>query len=96
MGDTNLAACSALQVFTPICNVLTPGFTTITNTLSQAECFCYNQGTWSPNLYDGYADSCLSYVSTASPTIFQSIASANGGMVPTAPCRDLGDFKTTT
>jgi hypothetical protein len=95
MGDANLAACATLQAFTPACNVLTPGFTTITNPVSQAACFCYNTGSWNPNLYDGYYLSCLSYYATATPAVLTSLAAGNGGILITAPCHALGNFETT-
>ncbi|KAH8599575.1 hypothetical protein B0O99DRAFT_590715 [Bisporella sp. PMI_857] len=52
MGDANLAACATLQLITSTCNVLTPGFSTITNDYSLAECYCYNRQGWNPNFYD--------------------------------------------
>ncbi|KAH8600504.1 hypothetical protein B0O99DRAFT_682193 [Bisporella sp. PMI_857] len=92
MGDANLAACATLQLITSTCNVLTPGFSTITNDYSLAECYCYNRQGWNPNFYDAVYVSCINYYLTASPTVLASFVNA-GNTIHTAPCSELGNFK---
>ncbi|EXJ73695.1 uncharacterized protein A1O5_03457 [Cladophialophora psammophila CBS 110553] len=80
-----LEACSSFQGIVGSCESLIPGFATEAFG-QQASCVCYSNGTYQPDRYDGAFLGCLSYLSTASPSEYASIAP---GSTILAPCKNV-------
>ncbi|KAK4168362.1 hypothetical protein QBC43DRAFT_330896 [Cladorrhinum sp. PSN259] len=90
--DVNYQACLTIQGAANQCASLTPGFQSITEPKSQASCFCYSGLVWNPGLYDGLWGSCLSYLSTGSPSQYSALVNRPGG-ITTSPCALAGDIR---
>jgi hypothetical protein len=84
-------ACISQGSYDSVCNVLTPGFSTLTDFVLQAPCLCYSSTSWLPSLYDGWVSSCFQYYITASPSFYASLTQLAGGAPATAPCQEAGN-----
>ena len=82
LDNSGFKACASISDYSSICESFSPGFATASAFAFQAPCLCYQGTSWAPNVYDGYVQTCQSYLggSTASMTFTRS-----------APCHDVGD-----
>jgi len=84
-------ACVSQGRYDSVCNVLTPGFSTLTDFVLQAPCLWYSSTSWLHSLYDGLVSSCFQFYTTASPSFYASLTQLAGGAPVTAPCQNTGN-----
>jgi hypothetical protein len=58
-----------------------------------ATCLCYSGSIYQPSIFDGAVETCLDYLSTASPPLYTSLAGSFG---TGSPCSLVGDVRTNT
>jgi len=66
--------CMVLSSTLSICNSLTPGFTNMAPT-KQAECLCYSETTFLPDIFDNAVKTCADFASTAVPSAYGAFSS---------------------
>jgi hypothetical protein len=92
------AACNTVSEYLSICESYTPGFSTLAFS-EQAPCLCYSSTVWSPQLYDGYWDTCWTSFSAIDYPGYASVTAMDGPIVFNQ-CRSAGnvlsEFPTST
>ena len=74
--DTNQQGCNTVANFLSICESYTPSFFSLPAT-EQVSCLCYSYSDFRPDLWDGAAGKCYSYLDTQIPTAAASFSSAD-------------------
>lgn len=87
-ADAGSTSCDLWLNIEASCTSATPNFVNLAFS-SQASCVCYSSSVWQPSVFDNALDTCLSYLSTASPAQFSSIS---GNSIPTNPCALEGNI----
>ena len=90
--DPNSIACDWASGLATQCIAANPGLTRIPDFLASAACLCYQDG-WAPDIWDNYYRSCLSYSMVVSSVSNTQLTTNDSVMPTTAPCRDLGNFR---
>lgn len=85
-GGSGSPSCSGFYSAEESCAATTTGFTNLAFD-QQASCLCYSSSVWAPSIYDDYVETCVEYLSTASPSFYSSVL--GGSTSPTAPCAEL-------
>lgn len=88
--DVNYMACTSVQNALSNCEILSPGFASLTDPKTQASCICYSGLVWKPTLFDNAWKSCLTFYSTAATAQFSAVTAA--GLTST-PCALAGDVR---
>lgn len=84
LTNAGFLACQSISAYSSICESLSPGFTTTTVFQFQAPCLCYRGMSWAPDVFDGYVQTCQSYL---------AVSTGVTASVNTAPCRGVGDVE---
>ncbi|OAP58485.1 hypothetical protein AYL99_07575 [Fonsecaea erecta] len=90
--EGDLASCELVNSIAAACsastsNLFDQGFSVA------ASCLCYSGSVYQPSIYDGAIETCLAYLSTASPPLYTSLA---GSGQTGSPCASVGDVRTNT
>ncbi|OAL34939.1 hypothetical protein AYO20_05900 [Fonsecaea nubica] len=90
--DGDLASCQLVNSIAAACsastsNLFDQGFSVA------ASCLCYSGSIYQPSIYDAAIETCLAYLSTASPPLYTSLA---GSGQTGSPCASVGDVRTNT
>ena len=91
-ADPGSTSCDAWISLEASCTAATPNFLSLPFT-EEASCLCYSGTVWQPTVYDNYLKTCLSHLSTASPSQFSALG---GTGLPTSPCAEVGNVMTVT
>jgi hypothetical protein len=91
-ADPGSTSCDAWLSIEASCTAATPNFLSLAFT-QEASCLCYSGTVWQPTVYDNYFETCLSHLSTASPSEYSAIG---GAALPTSPCAEAGNVMLTT
>jgi hypothetical protein len=75
---SNGLACVSLAEIVLSCEAATPGFTTLPPS-QELDCLCFQSGAYMPTVFDNYYDSCLTYLSTAKPSIYSASFGGDAG-----------------
>ena len=84
MTNNGFQACASISAYSSICESFSPGFTTTTIFELQAPCLCYQNTSWAPDIYDGFVQTCQSYLGPATSVI---------ASITSTPCRNVGDVQ---
>jgi hypothetical protein len=90
-ADSGVTSCVSWLSLVDSCTAATPSFKSLPFSI-EASCLCYSSSLWQPSVFDSAFDTCLSYLSTASPALYSS---AGGATLPTDPCQQAGDVVAT-
>lgn len=82
LTDAGFQACASISDYSSKCESFSPGFTTTTVFQLQAPCLCYQGTSWAPDVFDGFVQTCQSYL---------GISSSMTASITSAPCRSVGD-----
>lgn len=82
LTDAGFQACASTSDYSSKCESFSPGFTTTTIFQLQAPCLCYQGTSWAPDVFDGYVQTCQSYL---------GVSSSMTSSITSAPCRGVGD-----
>jgi hypothetical protein len=89
-GDPS--SCILLNSIASSCSVATASFFDQPFSVA-ATCLCYSGSSYQPTIYDNAIETCLQYLSTASPPLYTSLAA--GGNTD-SPCSSVGNVRTNT
>ena len=84
LTNPGFLACQSISAYSSTCESLSPGFTTTTVFQFQAPCLCYRGTSWAPDVFDGYVQTCQSYLAVSTDVT---------ALVDTAPCRGIGNVE---
>lgn len=82
LTDAGYQACASISDYSSKCESFSPGFTTITVFQLQAPCLCYQGTSWAPDVFDGFVQTCQSYL---------GVSSSMTASITSAPCRGVGN-----
>lgn len=80
-------ACASYNAIFSACESATPAFSSYSQDKQLASCFCYQQSTWAPDIFDGVASSCALTLSMSSDSQALSTFSSYPGL-----CTRVGDI----
>lgn len=89
-GDPS--SCILLNSIASSCSVATASFFDQPFSVA-ATCLCYSGSSYQPTIYDNAIETCLEYLSTASPPLYTSLTA--GGNTD-SPCASVGNVRTNT
>jgi hypothetical protein len=91
-SDPGSTSCDAWLSIEDSCTAQTSNFVNLDFTV-QASCLCYSSTVWQPSVFDNDFDTCLEYLSTASPSAYSALG---GNTLPTNPCALAGNVVANT